>query len=214
MTAVRSRWNLGVLEDQVRRTDETSRPFRLMTWDAVYAAGLTFACLLGYEATTVLLTGFLDRGNVFLGGMWTVVATIFVFRHAGTGGRAAGAARFVATCVSILLCFLYLLALPFTAFGMACLVGLGVLLLAFAGQRDDIVTTGITTAVVTVVAGLSPRHAWQQPLLRLLDTVVGVAVGIACKSFVLVIFLGCIGNLPLSPVQVSPPGPEREAWPK
>jgi hypothetical protein len=36
-----------------------------------------------------------------------------------------------------------------------------------------------TTAVVIVVAAVSPRDAWQQPILRFADTVIGVAVGIA-----------------------------------
>jgi multisubunit Na+/H+ antiporter MnhB subunit len=46
-------------------------------------------------------------------------------------------------------------------------------------RPDDVITTGITTAVVMVVAAISPDHAWKQPILRLLDTIVGVAVGIA-----------------------------------
>jgi uncharacterized membrane protein len=57
------------------------------------------------------------------------------------------------------------------------------------GRREDIVTTGITTSVVMVVAAMSPHDAWQQPLLRVVDTVVGIAVGIACRwigSFLLV----------------------------
>jgi hypothetical protein len=33
--------------------------------------------------------------------------------------------------------------------------------------------------VIMVVAAISPQHAWQQPILRLADTVVGVAVGAA-----------------------------------
>jgi len=47
------------------------------------------------------------------------------------------------------------------------------------GRREDIVTTGITTTVVMVVAAMSPHDAWQQPLLRVVDTLVGIAVGIA-----------------------------------
>jgi uncharacterized membrane protein YccC len=39
------------------------------------------------------------------------------------------------------------------------------------------VTAGITTAVIMVVAAVSPQHAWQQPILRLADTAIGVAVG-------------------------------------
>jgi hypothetical protein len=29
-----------------------------------------------------------------------------------------------------------------------------------------------------VVAAISPDHAWKQPILRVLDTMVGVAVGV------------------------------------
>ena len=130
-----------------------SRRGRITPWDIAFAAGLTVACLLSCAAITLLIGQRVSRANDFLGGMWAVVATVFVFRRAGTGGLAAGVARFVATCVSILLCFLYLLVFPFTAIGMACLVGLGVLILALVNQRDDIVTTGITTAVVMFVAG-------------------------------------------------------------
>jgi hypothetical protein len=53
--------------------------------------------------------------------------------------------------------------------------------MALLGRRDDIVTVGITTVVVMVVAGMSPVDAWQQPVLRLADTMVGIAVGVACK---------------------------------
>jgi len=28
---------------------------------------------------------------------------------------------------------------------------------------------------------MSPEQAWQQPILRLFDTAVGIAVGVACK---------------------------------
>ena len=64
---------------------------------------------------------------------------------------------------------------------MAALIAIGTLLMALLGRREDIVTVGITTAVVMVVAAMSPVDAWQQPLLRLADTMVGIAVGVACK---------------------------------
>ncbi len=48
-------------------------------------------------------------------------------------------------------------------------------------RRADYVTTGITTSVVTVVAAMSPENAWQQPLLRLIDTLFGIAIGVVCK---------------------------------
>jgi hypothetical protein len=65
--------------------------------------------------------------------------------------------------------------------------------LALLGRRDDIVTAGITTVVVMVVAAMSPADAWQQPLLRLADTVVRIAVGVAFRcvsSFLFYEFFG------------------------
>jgi hypothetical protein len=32
-----------------------------------------------------------------------------------------------------------------------------------------------------IVAASNPEDAWRQPLLRLVDTIVGIAVGVACK---------------------------------
>ena len=58
-------------------------------------------------------------------------------------------------------------------------------LTAFVDKSSDF----LTTAVVMVVAAMSPHDAWQQALLRVVDTVVGIAVGIACRwigSFLLV----------------------------
>jgi uncharacterized membrane protein YccC len=64
---------------------------------------------------------------------------------------------------------------------MAALIAIGTVVIALLGRRDEIVTVGITTAVVMVVAAMSPADAWQQPLLRLADTLVGIAVGVACR---------------------------------
>src|ERR1700740_332856 len=50
------------------------------------------------------------------------------------------------------------------------------------GQREDIVTTGITTAVIMVVAAISPQDGWQPPLLRLFDTIVGIAERVAFRG--------------------------------
>jgi multisubunit Na+/H+ antiporter MnhB subunit len=51
--------------------------------------------------------------------------------------------------------------------------------MSLLGRPDEVITTGITTAVVMVVAAISPDHAWKQPILRVVDTIVGVAVGVA-----------------------------------
>ena len=58
-------------------------------------------------------------------------------------------------------------------------MALSVLIPGLIGKPGDEVTAAITTTVVMVVAGLSPHGAWKQPFLRLADTAIGVAVGVA-----------------------------------
>jgi uncharacterized membrane protein YccC len=154
---------------------------KLSSWDVVYALNMAIACLISYWIMTNILSRLVDRPSDFLGGMWAVAATVFVFRESRVRSLSAGVARLVATCVSFALCLLYLSLFPFTPVGMAALIGVGTVAMALLGRRDDIVTAGITTAVVMVVAAMSPENAWHQPLLRLADTVVGIAIGVACK---------------------------------
>ena len=166
---------------------------RLSLWDVVYALNMAIACLITYWIMTHTLSRFVDEPSDFLGGMWAVVATVFVFRESRLRSLSAGIARLIATCVSFALCLLYLSFFLFTPVGMAALIAIGTVAMALLGRRDDIVTAGITTAVVMVVAAMSPADAFQQPLLRLADTLVGIAVGVACKwvgSFLFDKFLG------------------------
>ena len=153
---------------------------KLSSEDIIYALEMSIACAISYWIITYGLAPFVDRASDLLGGMWAAVATVFVFRDTRANSVSAGFSRLIATCVSFALCLLYLLLFPFQAVGMAALIGVGTVVMMLLGRREDIVTTGITTAVVMVVAAMSPHDAWQQPLLRLVDTVVGIAVGIVC----------------------------------
>jgi len=154
---------------------------RSQTGQAVgHALALAFCCLVSYWIITNVLAAarFVPRDDEFLGGMWAVIATIFVFRHSYEESASAALSRISATLLSFILCFVYLLIFPFRPLGMAALIAVGSIVLSQAGRSEDIITAGITTAVVMVVAGISPQHAWKQPILRLIDTVVGIAVGI------------------------------------
>src|SRR6266436_5625768 len=168
---------------------EVRKRQKLSPEDIIYALEMTIACAISYWITTSGLIAFVDKSSDFLGGMWAVVATVFVFRDTRTNSLSAGFARLIATCVSFALCLLYLLLFPFQPLGMAVLIGLGTLVMMILGRREDIVTTGITTAVVMVVAAISPQDAWQQPLLRLVDTVVGIAVGIGSMRIASLLFV-------------------------
>ena len=81
--------------------------------------------------------------------------------------------------MSFALCLVYLLVFPFRLWGLVVLVAVGAIVLDLIGRSEDMITASITTAVVLVVAGISPEHAWKQPILRLIDTAVGIVVGIA-----------------------------------
>ena len=147
----------------------------------IRAAILAISCAISYWLITHILanTYSVSRDDDLLGGMWAVVATIFVFRYSRAESVRAALSRMAASSVSFALCLAYLLMFPFHVLGMATLIGIGTILVTIMGRPDDGMTTGITIAVVMVVAAVSPHDSWRQPVLRLVDTAVGVAVGIA-----------------------------------
>jgi uncharacterized membrane protein YgaE (UPF0421/DUF939 family) len=147
---------------------------------------LGLACLLTYwlAAKVLSLVYSVSADDDALGGMWAVIATVFVFRDTYDKSLTAALSRVAATLVSFALCLAYLAFLPFHLWGLALLVGLSVLVARLIGRPDDAITAAITTAVVLVVARVSPHDAWLQPILRLADTVIGVAVGLAAAWLV------------------------------
>jgi uncharacterized membrane protein YccC len=176
---------MSSLDAQRSRTPERStRQSDRLSWPQagtaiVECVVLAVACLITYWLVTGLLSRVysLSRDDDLLGGMWAVIATIFVLRDSYGKSVAAAVSRMAATFVSVVLCLIYLTFLPFHAWALALLVGASALAVMLLGRPGDAVTAGITTAVIMVVAGVTPQHAWQQPILRLVDTVVGVAVG-------------------------------------
>jgi hypothetical protein len=144
-------------------------------------AVLGISCGISYWLITHILADIrsISRDDDLLGGMWAVAATIFVYRYSHAESVRAALSRMAATSVSFALCFVYLLIFPFHMWGMATLIGISAIAVTMIGRPDDTITTGITIAVVMVVAALSPHEAWRQPILRMVDTAVGVAVGVA-----------------------------------
>ena len=142
---------------------------------------LSLLCAISYWLITHLLSQAfsVSRDDDLLGGMWAVAATVFVYRYSYDSSIGAAVSRMWATSLSFGLCLIYLLFFPFSLAGMVSLIGIGAVTMSLLDRPDEIVTTGITTAVVMVVAGLSPHPAWRQPILRLIDTIVGVGVGVA-----------------------------------
>src|SRR6202522_4529934 len=142
---------------------------------------LAVACLISYALITQLLARAysVSREDDLLGGMWAVIATVFVYRESYQRSMKAALSRMSATVLSFALCLIYLLILPFHPVGMAALIGIGTVILILVDRAEDTITAGITTGVVMVVAGIAPQHAWTQPILRLVDTTIGMAVGIA-----------------------------------
>jgi uncharacterized membrane protein YccC len=142
---------------------------------------LSIVCVISYWLITHLLARMvsLSRDDDLLGGMWAVVATIFVHRYGYRESVGAALSRTWATSLSFVLCFIYLLFFPLEVWGMALLIGVGAIAMSLLGRPNDVITTGITTAVVMVVAAISPDHARKEPILRMADTIVGAAVGVA-----------------------------------
>jgi hypothetical protein len=73
---------------------------------------------------------------------------------------------------------------------MAALIAIGALLMILIDRRDETGLTAITIAVIMIIAASNPEDPWRQPLLRLVDTNVGITVGVACKWVGHLCFLG------------------------
>jgi uncharacterized membrane protein YccC len=162
-----------------------SQGSRRLTWAQTRAAVLectvlAVASLVTYLLVTNLLSRvwFISRSDDLLGALWAVVATIFVCRDSYDKSVAAAVSRMAATTVSFVLCLVYLIFLPFHAWALALLIGLSALAVMLLGRPGDAVTAAITTTVVMVVAAVTPQDAWEQPILRFADTLIGVAVGV------------------------------------
>jgi uncharacterized membrane protein YccC len=150
-------------------------------WDIVYSIAMALACIISYTVMTEILNAAVEGHADLVGGMWAAVSTAFVFRDSRQHSLSAGAGRLSATCVSFALCLPYLWLVPPNVAGMAILLAVGTLVMVLLDRREDIITTAVTTIVIMVVALERPIDAWEQPLLRLFDTVVGVAIGVAGK---------------------------------
>jgi hypothetical protein len=59
------------------------------------------------------------------------------------------------------------------------LIGIGAAIAIIANHPEATITASITTTVIMVVAELSPREAWLQPIFRLADTFVGAVAAVA-----------------------------------
>lgn len=143
-------------------------------------AVLSIACLLAYWLVADLGSRVysLSRADDIVGGLWAVIATVFVFRDSYQHSVSAAVSRLEATLVSFALCLIYLIFLPFQPWALAVLIGASALTVTLLGWPGEVITAGISTAVVMVSAALSPLDAWQLPFLRLADTIIGVAIGI------------------------------------
>jgi uncharacterized membrane protein YccC len=158
-----------------------------LQWGRVIAnqAVLAITCALVYVLMTSPVLPWppeTDQARA-VGAIWAVVATIFVFRDTREDTLHLSMSRLVGTSLSFVLCEIYLLAFTFTPWGMALVIAVGGIIAAGIGRSGDAGIVAITTTVILVVASIGPANqAWQQPLLRLVDTLVGVIFGFGAAT--------------------------------
>jgi hypothetical protein len=175
---------MAALNAMSGKAKQNNKPAQLefsnRSWAITHSILLALCCFFSYKIITGVLgfSHFVPRDDELLGGMWAVIATIFVFRSCYEESIHAALSRTLATSLSFVLCLAYLLAFPFRLWGLVLLIATESIVLELIGRSEDIITASITTTVVMVVAGISPEHAWRQPVLRFLDTLVGIAVGV------------------------------------
>jgi len=86
---------------------------------------LAAACLAAYWLATALLSrvSAVSHDDDLLGGMWAVLATIFVLRDSYERSITAAVSRMTATLASFALCLLYLAFAPFHPGRSPCSLG-------------------------------------------------------------------------------------------
>jgi uncharacterized membrane protein YccC len=114
-----------------------------------------------------------------IGALWAAISTVFVYRHSYEESESAALSRIAGTSVSFVLCLIYLLLFPFHLWAIAVLIAIGAFVLAIAGRPQDTMPATLATLVVLVISSIDPHDAWQQPIMRFIDTAVGVAIGLA-----------------------------------
>ena len=114
-----------------------------------------------------------------IGALWAAISTIFVFRHSYDESSSAAVSRMAGTLVSFVLCEIYLLLFSFHLWAIVVLIALGAFILAMAGRPQDTMPASLATMVVLVITAIDPHHAAQQPFMRLMDTAIGVLIGVA-----------------------------------
>jgi uncharacterized membrane protein YgaE (UPF0421/DUF939 family) len=157
-------------------------------WPILYALDMAVVALLTYWIALYALATVSGNTSNTIGALWAVVSAIFVFRETREESVAAGKSRFLATCLSVLLCLIYLAFFPSTPIGMAILIAIGTLLLLLFRRHAELTTAAVTTAVIVVIAMLDPHDGWRQPLLRFADTLIGILVGLACNYIAFLLF--------------------------
>ena len=167
---------------------------KFSAWDIAYAVDLAIACLITYWVTVFALPRLVGWPSTPVGVLWAVISTVFVYKDTRANTLSAAIARLIATFASFVLCLAYLWLLPATTIGMAALIAIGVLLMIFIGRRDETNLTAITIAVILIVAASDPQEARLQPLLRLIDTILGVTVGVACKWLGSFVYFRIVGE--------------------
>lgn len=100
---------------------------------------LGIACLLAYWLVSQVLARFhsVSRPDDLLGGLWAVIATVFVCRSSYQQSIGAAVSRVAATAVSFGLCLVYLVFLPFHLWALAVLIGASALAVMLLGRPGD-----------------------------------------------------------------------------
>src|ERR1700729_2052719 len=111
---------------------------KLTTWEIFHSVDMAIACAMSYAITTQLVIRFVGEPTKLLGALFTVIATVFVFRESRASSLFAGLARLIATCVSFAVCLPYLLIFPFTGLGMAVAIGFGAIVMILFSREGHI----------------------------------------------------------------------------
>src|SRR6516162_5199655 len=97
----------------------------------LHSVALGVACFVTWELTTEVLSHVhsISEADDLLGGMWAVIATVFVYRTSYQESVTAAWSRGIATLLAFIICLVYLLIAPFHVWALPVLIGISTAIL-------------------------------------------------------------------------------------
>lgn len=139
----------------------------------------TIAIVVGSFLGGFYFTTLFHEPTSLVGGLWAVISAIIVLESSHTATFSSAKFRLIGSFMGAILSGIYLYFFPFSIIGLTATIGVGVILCYIIGISQSIKLTGVTIAVVVIVATLEHQlHPFMNAGLRFMECAIGTAAAV------------------------------------